>query len=371
MAFKGITFAGQNVTPKNDGGLYQAHYGDGILWGCSMAISGDDLVIQSGEFIAGGRVCQVDGATNVDLSGRTLQTGYIQVIMNYDLSQGEGSQWYTTFVESATTTFPALTKDDINDTGTLYQYQLAIVQISGGNLTSITTRFPYSSISTYAMIMDDVTDTAHATLSMSQGGSSMLVVYPDTDKAGSRIATTNQLGTQTSGLYMSRSGYASLFGDGTQAIYIRPYGPFDSTNQSVFYANGGVTFPGTVTMGGQQYGGHPISTFNTAGNISCPADTTTVIQSATSLASAGVYLVSASFVFTPSASTNTQFRISLASNTDSYTYSVYTANGGASHMGAISGLFTGASTVNLRIHPYSGSVTCTANSRKIEITRLA
>ena len=142
MAFKGITFAGQNVTPKNDGGLYQAHYGDGILWGCSMAISGDDLVIQSGEFIAGGRVCFVDGATNVDLSGRLNATGYIQVIMNYDLSQGEGSQWYTSFVESATTTFPALTQGAINDTATLYQIQLAVVQVSGGNLTSV-----YSSLS--------------------------------------------------------------------------------------------------------------------------------------------------------------------------------------------------------------------------------
>lgn len=139
MPFKGVTFSGQNVTPKNDGGLYNAHYGDGVLWGCSMNISGDDLVIQSGEFIMGGRVVQVDGATSVDLSGRTLQTGYIRVIMNADLSQGEGSQWYTTFDESATTTFPALTQDNINGTDTLYQLRLAIVQISGGNLTNIVT----------------------------------------------------------------------------------------------------------------------------------------------------------------------------------------------------------------------------------------
>lgn len=140
MPFKGITFAGQNVTPKNDGGLYNAHYGDGILWGCSMNISGDDLVIQSGEFIAGGRVCQVDGATNVDLSTRTLTNGYIQVVMDFDISKPEGSQWniHLPLIESATTTFPALTKDDINDTGTLYQLELAVVQISGGNLTSIT-----------------------------------------------------------------------------------------------------------------------------------------------------------------------------------------------------------------------------------------
>lgn len=139
MAFRGVTFSGQNVTPKNDGALYNAHYGDGIIEGCSMAISGDELVVQSGHIIACGRVCQVDGATPVDLSGRTLQTGYIQVILNYDISQGEGQQWFTTFVESATTTFPALTQEDINTpTGTIYQLELAIVQISGGNLTNLT-----------------------------------------------------------------------------------------------------------------------------------------------------------------------------------------------------------------------------------------
>lgn len=147
MAFQGITFDGQNVTPKNDGALYVALYGDGILDGCTMTISGDDLVIASGHFIAGGRVCQVDGATSVDLSGRTLTTGYIQVIMNYDLTQDEGSQWYTSFVESATTTFPDLTQEDINETGTLYQVQLAVVQISGGSITNITSSMLLSPLS--------------------------------------------------------------------------------------------------------------------------------------------------------------------------------------------------------------------------------
>jgi hypothetical protein len=92
MAFKGVTFAGQNVTPKNDGGLYASHFRDGILWGCGETLSGDDLVIASGEFIAGGRVCFVDGATSIDLSDRTISNGYIQVVMDYDMSQPEGSQ---------------------------------------------------------------------------------------------------------------------------------------------------------------------------------------------------------------------------------------------------------------------------------------
>ena len=150
--FKGITFSGQNGRPQDDGALYMAHYGDGILDGCAMSISGDDLVIQSGHFIMGGRVVHVDGATNVDLSGRGLTTGYIQVIMNADMSKGEGLQVYSSFVESATTTFPTLTQDDINGTDTLYQFELAVIQISGGNLSSIIQSMESSSVMVYSPV---------------------------------------------------------------------------------------------------------------------------------------------------------------------------------------------------------------------------
>ena len=253
MAFKGITFAGQNVTPKNDGGLYQAHYGDGTLWGCSMNISGDDLVIQSGEFIMGGRVVQVDGATSVDLSGRTLQTGYIQVIMNADLSQGEGSQWYTTFVESATTTFPALTTGNINDTDTLYQIQMAIVQVSGGNLTSV-----YSTMQ-----------------------NSILIARPQINGLGdARMWTTDngayfgQLGG--GGVYADSTGYLTLYGS-NESVYIRPNGPFNTSGQVRIRTNG------------QQEGGH-FQIFQ-YGTKAVSANTDTQIFTFT-ITNAGLYVLS-------------------------------------------------------------------------------
>ena len=220
MPFKGVTFSGQNVTPKNDGGLYQAHYGDGILWGCSMNISGDDLVIQSGEFIMCGRVVQVDGATNVDLSGRTLQTGYIQVIMNADLSQGEGSQWYTTFVESATTTFPALTQGNINNTDTLYQRELAVVQVSGGNLTSITRTIPISEV-----------------IVLHPNGTFLHMFATD---SGGYFTNTE---TDGHGMYLDNTGYTTIYASG-QPIYMRPNGAFSTAGQLFFDATG------------QQFGGH-------------------------------------------------------------------------------------------------------------------
>ena len=230
MPFRGVTFSGQNVTPKNDGGLYQAHHGDGILWGCAMNISGDDLVIQSGEFIMGGRVVQVDGATNVDLSGRTLQTGYIQVIMNADLSQGEGSQWYTTFVESATTTFPALTQDDINGTDTLYQFELAVIQISGGNLSSIIQSMESSSVMVYSPVGDN------ELRAFSGDGGSGIAEYIDNGE------------TRRTGLSFFTAGNIDSvwYGDGKD-MHIRPKGVSDSAYQIVIYgSNGNINFGGEI-----------------------------------------------------------------------------------------------------------------------------
>lgn len=276
MAFKGITFAGQNVTPKNDGGLYQAHYGDGILWGCSMAISGDDLVIQSGEFIMGGRVVQVDGATNVDLSGRLLSSGYIQVIMNADLSQGEGLQWYTTFVESATTTFPALTQDDINDTGTLYQIALAVIQISGGNLTSIYSSLIYSPITTINNAYIDG-DNNNANLWLMENSSSKGVLYYS-DGGDCTYLHSLLNGNPQAGLLLPCTASPTIYFSDGQNIVFRPNGISNN--------NGQVSF----TPAGQQIGGHPLNIATTTSSKSLQSGAYTEICHA-SIVSSGVYMV--------------------------------------------------------------------------------
>lgn len=221
MPFKGITFSGQNVTPKNDGGLYNAHYGDGILWGCEMSIMGDDLVIQSGEFIACGRVCQVDGSTNVDLSLRTLTNGYIQVVMDFDISKPEGNQWniHTPLIESATTTFPALTKDNINGTGTLYQIALAVVQISGGNLTSIVSSMYMSGIN-------------------ASDNDGSIIKINSRDGAGAFIETLDSNGDPLGGVQFASDGRVLIYGNGTNYIQLRPNGRTDPTSQVSFGTNG-------------------------------------------------------------------------------------------------------------------------------------
>lgn len=282
MAFKGITFAGQNVTPKNDGGLYQAHNGDGILWGCSMAISGDDLVIQSGEFIAGGRVCFVDGATNVDLSGRGISTGYIQVIMNYDLTQGEGSQWYTTYVESASTTFPALTQDDINDNGSLYQVELAVVQISGGNLTSI-----YSTMQTSSVIYTTSTG--------------RMLKLKDDDNGNPRVEGFLADGTRTGGLMFVGDGRMIVFGEGNSVI-LRPNGAGSTTGEV------------GINASGEQWGGRSIKT-GTGSTSSISQNTWTTVRTITGLDASGIYLISGRLDYTPANSTGQWVRATIGHGT--------------------------------------------------------
>lgn len=339
MAFKGITFAGQNVTPKNDGGLYQAHYGDGILWGCSMSLSGDDLVIQSGEFIMGGRVVQVDGATNVDLSGRTLTTGYIQVIMNADMTQGEGSQWYTSFVESATTTFPALTTDDINDTGNLYQLQLAVVQISGGNLTSITSYSPYSPV-----------------LVMNENGNALRMYYLNDDTF--RIGSFDSSGSSLEGISTNTGGNAILFANGKNVI-IRPLGIGVSGNQVQFDTNG------------QQIGGHPVGQITKA-STSVSGGVQTQITETTGLSASGVYLISAKFTYTASSATAHVPTVALGNsyNNASVVDQKYIVSTSDRRM-AICGICTGYTAYRLFVSTQASAINATVKDAVMDVVRLS
>ena len=325
MAFKGITFAGQNVTPKNDGGLYQAHCGDGILWGCSMAISGDDLVIQSGEFIAGGRVCWVDGSTSVDLSGRGISTGYIQVIMNFDMTQGEGSQWYTTYVESASTTFPSLTQDAINDTGDLYQFELAVVQVSGGNLTSV-----YSSASMGDTRVVSPNGNIIGRIFANDGGASWMSLQPD--------------GVSYGGIYVDSLTNATVFGK--NGVYIRPNGIQDNTGQII------VNPSGVVQVGGQIVGGHPV-TVGTAQSTSVSAGTNTRINQISGLTSGGYYHIDGYVALTHNSNVTGHCRLTICNGTSPanamISNSLYNAGNSYRYI-SVSATLTGYTEYNLAVN---------------------
>ena len=142
--FRGCTFEEQQVNSKDDGGLYREIFRkDGVLWGCEMTVTNDTLTIQPGRLIISGRVIRVDGATQIPFTG-PIQNGYGQAVLTIDLSKTATKEAFdqieASVVYSTTSLFPELTQGEINTSNgdMVYQQELAVVSIAGGNITGIT-----------------------------------------------------------------------------------------------------------------------------------------------------------------------------------------------------------------------------------------
>lgn len=140
---KGCTFDNQYVSSRTDGGLYESIFpGDGKVWGCSMSVTSSTLTIRPGELMVGGRILLVDGATQIDISN-PIADGYGQIVLTIDLSKTSSTETFEqvelSVVYSATDVFPALTKGKINSQNgdMVYQAEMAVVSIAGGNVTGI------------------------------------------------------------------------------------------------------------------------------------------------------------------------------------------------------------------------------------------
>ena len=140
---KGCTFDNQYVSSRTDGGLYESIFpGDGKVWGCSMSVTSSALTVQPGELMIGGRILLVDGATQIDISN-PIADGYGQIVLTIDLSKTSSTETFEqvelSVVYSATDIFPALTKGKINSQNgdMVYQAEMAVVSIAGGNVTGI------------------------------------------------------------------------------------------------------------------------------------------------------------------------------------------------------------------------------------------
>lgn len=144
---QGITFENQNVTSTIDGTTQNFLMTDGVLTGCSMSVTSNSLSIQPGQLVASGRILTVDGVTQIQANG-IINEGYGQLVLTINLSNVSSDVYNpdVSFVWSTTTTFPALTQDDINAGGTIYQIELAVVSVSGSNITGIVSSAPIATI---------------------------------------------------------------------------------------------------------------------------------------------------------------------------------------------------------------------------------
>lgn len=136
----GRTFDNQNVSAKADAGLYQAILKDGILWGCGISYTASSISIESGQMIVRGRVIGIDGVTQIDASG-IISEGFGRVVLTINLNNASTDESFTqvtlSMEYSTTDVFTELTQEDINNTGAIYQQEIAVFTIAGGSITGI------------------------------------------------------------------------------------------------------------------------------------------------------------------------------------------------------------------------------------------
>ena len=138
MALNGIIFEERNNTAKNWRRIFQNMHGDGILRGCDVTFTSNSITVGDGVFILAGGIISNDGADTIAVTP-TLTDGYVRLKCRVDMTQealetGPGQvEWLMEF--STTTTFPALTQEDINGTGSIYEGEIAVLQIVSGNIT--------------------------------------------------------------------------------------------------------------------------------------------------------------------------------------------------------------------------------------------
>lgn len=142
MALNGLIFDRRNNTAKNWRSILAEIMGDGIIGsGCEVTSTSNSITVGGGHFILKGAAIENNGADTIPVTP-TLTDGYVRLICRIDLTQeasetGPGQVgWVTDF--SATPTFPALVQEDINGTGSVYEGEIAVLQIVSGNITGIT-----------------------------------------------------------------------------------------------------------------------------------------------------------------------------------------------------------------------------------------
>lgn len=142
MALNGLILDQRNNTSKNWRNILAEIMEDGIFRdGCEITFTSNSITVGGGYFIQRGAVIENDGAETIPVTP-TLTDGYVRLICRVDLTKeasetGPGQvEWATDF--SATSTFPALVQEDILSTGSVYEIEVVVLQITSGNITGIT-----------------------------------------------------------------------------------------------------------------------------------------------------------------------------------------------------------------------------------------
>jgi hypothetical protein len=135
----GATFANQIVKAEWDGTLNSTILSDGVLRGCLLSNTSSTVTIGDGILVVAGRIIPNIGNHIVSIS--SPPNGFMRIYLQIDLgamsTESTFEQISLVTDYASTTTFPALIKNDINSTGTIYQYEIGVWSVTSGNIVSL------------------------------------------------------------------------------------------------------------------------------------------------------------------------------------------------------------------------------------------
>lgn len=129
----------------------------GVVKGCELSNTNTSVTVGGGYFCIKGRFLQILGDETKEISGN----GYYSLICEIDLSKENTKEDFnqgSIKVISNTTSYPTLTQQDINNGGTMYQYEFARFKVTDTGITDFTDRRTFLNLeSIYSKINEDAT----------------------------------------------------------------------------------------------------------------------------------------------------------------------------------------------------------------------
>jgi len=146
---RGITFSEQ-VFYSADFAHYMNFFlngGVGITKGCNITNDGTKVTIGTGYFVAHGRLMNVEAAETIEAT-QGFETGYNRIVYEIDLSK---ENTILDFRQGSIRVLPseALTQEDLDAEGMIYQFPLCHFQWSGAAITGFVVDAP-------TLVLDDI-----------------------------------------------------------------------------------------------------------------------------------------------------------------------------------------------------------------------
>ena len=135
----GVTYANQRVSAADHAKLFRMVIGDGVMNGCGCSYRYDKFTISDGQFIACGRLTGIEGSEVIDITGNS---GYARIRGVIDMDQAAeidafGQFYWRVDYASSADGFAALTQEDVNARGKIYEIEWAVVSLGEGGITGI------------------------------------------------------------------------------------------------------------------------------------------------------------------------------------------------------------------------------------------